>query len=247
MASPIPCAPASTAWAGAGAATAVAVAEVARTVLVAGATGLVGRAILQGLLADESVAAVHTLGRRQLALEHPRLTQHVVDFRSLPPLPAVQEAFLALGTTIKVAGSQQAFRAVDYEANLVVARAARAQGASRLGLVSAMGAHPGSRIFYNRVKGELEQAVMQLGYAAVVIARPSFLVGDREALGQPVRPGEGLALNVSRWLGWVIPDDYQAIEASRVANALLRTVPVARGVRILSSGELRRVGLPSPA
>ena len=239
MASPTPFAPASTAWAGAGAATAAAAAA-GRTVLVAGATGLVGRAILQGLLADDSVAAVHTLGRRQLDLEHPKLTQHVVDFRLLPPLPAVQEAFLALGTTIKVAGSQEAFRAVDYDANLAVARAARAQGARRLGLVSAMGANRNSRIFYNRVKGELEQAVMQLGYTALVIARPSFLVGDREALGQRVRPGETLALNVSRWLGWVIPDNYKAIEAARVAGALLQAVPTAQGVRILESGELRR-------
>jgi uncharacterized protein YbjT (DUF2867 family) len=153
----------------------------------------------------------------------------------------VDEVYLALGTTIKAAGSQEAFRAVDYEANLAVARAARAQGAARLGLVSAMGADPHSRIFYNRVKGELEQALVQLHYPGLVIARPSFLVGDREALGQPRRPGETLALVVSRWLGWLIPDDYKAIEASQVAAALLRTVPMAQGVRILPSGEMRRI------
>ena len=199
-----------------------------------------GRAILQGLLADNSVAAVHTLGRRRLPLEHPKLTQHVVDFKALPPLPAVDEAFLALGTTIKVAGSQEAFRAVDHDANLAVARAAQAQGAKRVGLVSAMGADPRSSIFYNRVKGEVEQALTQLQFDGLAIARPSFLVGDRASLGQPVRPGETLALNVSRWLGWLIPDNYKAIEASRVAAALLRAVPVARGVRILPSGEMRR-------
>jgi uncharacterized protein YbjT (DUF2867 family) len=201
----------------------------------------VGRAILQGLLADSSVAAVHTLGRRKLALEHPRLTQHVVDFRLLAPLPAVQEVFLALGTTIKVAGSQQAFRAIDHDANLAVASAARSLGATRLGIVSAMGADAGSRIFYNRVKGELEQALVELHYPGLVIARPSFLVGDRELLGQPRRPGETLALVVSRWLGWLIPDNYKAIEASLVAAALLRTVPVAQGVRILSSGEMGQI------
>jgi uncharacterized protein YbjT (DUF2867 family) len=207
----------------------------------------VGRAILQGLLADKSVAAVHTLGRRQLALEHPKLTQHVVDFKALstgsrqalPPLPAVDEAFLALGTTIKVAGSQDAFRAVDYEANLAVARALRAKGASRLGLVSAMGADPHSKIFYNRTKGELEQALQALGYATLVIARPSFLVGDREALGQPTRSGEKLALVLSRRLAWLIPDNYKAIEAARVAGALLQAVPASSGVRILPSAEMR--------
>ncbi|MFC5498000.1 nucleoside-diphosphate sugar epimerase [Caenimonas terrae] len=200
-------------------------------------------------MADDSVAAVHTLGRRPLAFEHPKLTQHVVDFRAfdglstglLPPLPAVQEVFLALGTTIKAAGSQQAFRAVDHDANLAVARAALAQGASRLGLVSAMGADPQSRIFYNRVKGELERDVQQLQYAGLVIARPSFLVGDREALGQPRRPGETLALAASRRLGWLIPDDYKAIEAAQVAAAMLRTVPSAEGARVLSSGQMRRI------
>jgi uncharacterized protein YbjT (DUF2867 family) len=238
MASPIPCAPASTAWAGADGAAAVAVAA-GRTALVVGASGLVGRAILQGLLADDSVAAVHTLGRRQLALEHPKLTQHVVDFKALPPLPAVDEVFLALGTTIKVAGSQDAFRAVDYEANLAVARALRAQGATRLGLVSAMGADPRSTIFYNRTKGELEQALQDLRYATLVIARPSFLVGDRESLGQPKRPGETLALVLTRRLAWLIPDNYKAIEAARVAGALLQAVPASSGLRILSSAEMR--------
>jgi len=247
MASPIPCEPASTAWAGADGA-AVAVAAVAgRTALVAGASGLVGRAILQGLLADRNVTAVHTLGRRKLPLDHAKLTQHVVDFNSLstgsgqasPSLPAVDEVFLALGTTIKVAGSQEAFRAIDYEANLAVARALRAQGASRLGLVSAMGADPHSKIFYNRIKGELEQALQALHYATLVIARPSFLVGDRESLGQPTRPGETLALVLSGWLAWLIPDNYKAIEAARVAGALLQAVPASSGLRILPSAEMR--------
>ncbi|HZI14004.1 MAG TPA: oxidoreductase, partial [Myxococcus sp.] len=100
-----------------------------RAVALAGATGLVGRALLEGLLADEAVTAVHALGRRKLDTAHPKLTSHVVDFTALPPLPPVDEVYLALGTTIKVAGSQAAFRAVDFDANLAVARAARAAGA----------------------------------------------------------------------------------------------------------------------
>src|SRR4051812_27147272 len=139
MANPIPSAPVSTAWPR----TAVAaVAAGGRTVVVAEATGLVGREILQGLLADDSVAAVLALGRRKLDLEHPKLVTHAVDFTALPSLPPVTEAYLALGTTIKVAGSQAAFRAVDHDANLAVARAAKAAGARHVGLVSAMGANP---------------------------------------------------------------------------------------------------------
>lgn len=236
MDNPIRCAPASTAWPrAAGAAVAG-----ARTALVAGASGLVGREILQGLLADDSVAAVHVLARRPLERRHPKLTTHVVSFSALPPLPPVDEVYLALGTTIKVAGSQSAFRAVDFDANLAVAVAAQVAGATRLGLVSAIGADS-SRIFYNRVKGELEQALDGLGYQGLVIARPSFLAGNRQVLGQPLRRGEKLALKVSRWLRPVIPDDYRSIAAGDVARALLSTVPAARGAQVLHSGQMQPV------
>jgi uncharacterized protein YbjT (DUF2867 family) len=210
-----------------------------RTTLLAGATGLVGRELLAGLLADPAVGAVHTLGRRPLDTAHPKLTHHVVDFGALPPLPPVDEVYLALGTTIKVAGSQPAFRAVDYDANLAVAKGARAAGARRLGLVSAMGADAGSSIFYSRVKGELEDAFAKLGYEALVIARPSMLAGDRQALGQPERGGEKLAFRVSQLLRPVIPANYRSIAARDVAGALLREVPRAQGQRVLLSGEMQ--------
>jgi uncharacterized protein YbjT (DUF2867 family) len=199
----------------------------------------VGREILQGLLADEGVRAVHVLVRRPLEFQHAKLTAHVVDFALLGALPPVDEAYLALGTTIKVAGSQSAFRAVDFDANLAVACAAQVAGASHLGLVSAMGADAHSSIFYNRVKGELEEALTGLGLAGLVIARPSMLAGDRPALGQPERSGEQLALKVSRWLKPVIPANFRSIAARDVAAALLREVPVAVGKKVLLSGEMQ--------
>ena len=213
-----------------------------RIVLLAGASGLVGREILDGLLADDSVAAVHTLGRRELPLSHPKLTQHVVDFRALPPLPHADELYLALGTTIKVAGSQDAFRAVDYEANLAVARAAAASGATKTGVVSAMGANPRSPVFYNRVKGETEEALAALGFATLVIARPSFLAGNREALGQLVRGGEKLALRISEALRPLIPRNYASIAAKDVAAALLQAVPARVGRHVLLSGAMQGAG-----
>ena len=211
-----------------------------RTALIAGATGLVGREILAGLLADDGVGAVHSLGRRAPAATHPKLTHHTVDFAALPALPKADEAYLALGTTIKVAGSQAAFRAIDLDANLAVARAALAAGAKRAGLVSAMGADAHSAIFYNRVKGELEDALAQAGFEGVVIARPSFLHGDRTALGQPLRQGEKFALALSRVLAPVIPANLQSIAAADVAGALLREVPRAKGMLVLPSGRMRR-------
>jgi uncharacterized protein YbjT (DUF2867 family) len=210
-----------------------------RTALLAGATGLVGREILKGLLADTQVGSVVVLGRRAPEVTHPKLAAYTVDFARLPPLPRVDEVYLALGTTIKVAGSQEAFRAVDHDANLAVARSARVSGARRLGLVSAMGADPASKIFYSRVKGELENAVAGLGYRTVVVARPSMLAGDRESLGQPVRGGEKLALRASRVLGPLIPRNLRSIHAGDVAAALLLTVPVATGHTVLLSGQMQ--------
>ena len=209
------------------------------SVAIAGATGLVGRDILQGLLADDSVRAVHALVRRPLNIQDPRLVTHVVDFTALPPLPPIDEIYLALGTTIKVAGSQAAVRAVDFDANLAVARAALAAGAHRVGLVSAMGADAHSRIFYNRVKGELEEALAALGFDALVIARPSFLAGDREALGQPLRNGEKIAMRVSTLLKPIIPANYRSISAADVARALRSRVPLAKGTEVLLSGAMQ--------
>lgn len=182
------------------------------------------------------------LARRALPLRHPRLTVHTVDFAALPPLSHVDEAYLALGTTIRVAGSQTAFRAVDFDANLAVARAARAAGATRLGVVSAMGANPHSPIFYNRVKGELEEAVSHLGYQRLVFARPSFLAGNRDALGQPQRSGEKLALKISSRLRPFIPRNMRSIEARHVAQALLHAVPVGSGSELLLSGDMQPDG-----
>jgi uncharacterized protein YbjT (DUF2867 family) len=208
-----------------------------RSVALAGATGLVGHELLRGLVADPSVAAIHILGRRRVeALA--KVTSHVVDFRALPALPRLDEVYLALGTTIKSAGSREAFRAVDFDANLAVARAALSAGARRLGLVSAMGANAKSGIFYSRVKGELEDALSALAFERVVITRPSMLAGERTPLGQPARSGEGIALAVSRLLGPLVPKNYRSVAAADVAKSLLSRVPVGRGREVVLSGDM---------
>ena len=209
-----------------------------RSVIIAGATGLVGREILAQLLVDDTVGEVHSLGRRAPALEHPKLQAQVVDFTTLPSLPQADEVYLALGTTIKVAGSQAAFRAVDYDANLAVAKAALAAGAKKAGLVSAMGADARSKVFYSRVKGELEEALKQLRFDGLAIARPSLLIGDRASLGQPHRPGETISFAIGRALGFLIPANYKPVEAKAVAQALLVNVPQARGSKVLLSGSM---------
>jgi uncharacterized protein YbjT (DUF2867 family) len=217
-----------------------------RSAIVAGATGLVGHALLEALLADGAVGAVHVLVRAERPDWRKRrgLTQLVVDYRAgLAALPAADDAYCCLGTTIKVAGSQQAFRAVDFDAALAFARAAHVAGATRLGLVSALGADAKSGVFYNRVKGDIEQAVAALGFECVVIARPSLLLGDRTALGQPTRPGERIAATLTAPLGWLMPRSVRPIEAATVARALMRSVQRGEpGLFALSSGTLQMLG-----
>lgn len=214
------------------------------SVWLAGATGLVGRELLQLLLADER-ATVHALLRRDARLPaSPRLRAHLVDFAALPAtLPAPTTALIALGTTIKVAGSQEAFRAVDFDAVLAVARAARAAGATRCAVVSALGADAASSVFYNRVKGEAEAALRELHFERLVIARPSLLVGDRAALGQPTRRGEIWGERIARPLAPLIPLRWRPIAAARVARAMLRAlVAIGPAVQPLESDELQRLG-----
>jgi uncharacterized protein YbjT (DUF2867 family) len=226
---------------------ALAPAAAARVALLAGATGLVGRAVLARLLADKpdnpspEYSAVHCVGRRAPAQQHPRLAVHLVEsFNAFTARPA-DDVFIALGTTIKVAGSLEAFRALDFEAVLAVARAGHAAGATRLAVVSAMGADSQSAVYYNRVKGEMEDAVRQLGFQTVVIARPSLLAGDRASLKQAPRLGEQWALRAAKWLNPLIPANYRSVEASQVANALVDTLQSAgAGQHLLLSGEIRR-------
>jgi uncharacterized protein YbjT (DUF2867 family) len=211
-----------------------------RKAAVAGATGLVGSYILQGLLADASVTEVHALGRRVPPAAHTKLAVHLVDFGVIPPLPPLDEVYLALGTTIEQAGSREAFRAVDFDANLAVAQAAARAGARRAGVVSATGADARSRVFYNRIKGELEDALDALHFETLVIARPSLLVGDRAPLGQPPRLAESIAGRAGAVLRPLLPARYRPVEAARVARALLASVPTLTGTAILASDALQR-------
>ena len=208
--------------------------------LVAGATGLVGQAILALLLADKRYATVHIVGRRAPDVQHPKLQVHISTSLTSWACPAVNDVFIALGTTIKVAGSKAAFKAIDFEAVVAIARAAEAAGASRLAVVSAMGASPQSGVFYNEVKGEMEAAVNSLGFETVVIARPSLLAGDRDALKQPERVAEKLSLVAFKLFKPLIPANYRSINASSVAEAMVRTLQTAgSGQHVLLSGNMQ--------
>jgi uncharacterized protein YbjT (DUF2867 family) len=208
--------------------------------LLAGATGLIGQALARGWAGP---GTLHLLVRRPVPAPSPACQVQVVDFNALPALPPARCAFCCLGTTIQVAGSQAAFRAVDVDAVLAFARAAKAAGVQRLAVVSALGADAHARNFYSRVKGEAEIALSSLGFDVLVIARPSLLTGDRTALGQPQRRGEQIGQAISQRLGLLIPAAWRPIEGAVVARALVRALAEARpGTHIVKSAELQTLG-----
>ncbi len=212
-------------------------------VLLAGATGLIGRELTRQLLAQARPVTLHALVRRLPDTAEERVGWLRVDFAKLQALPAADEAYCCLGTTIKQAGSQAAFRAVDFDAVVAFAQAARKAGVTRFGVVSALGASPRSATFYNRVKGEMEAAVSALGFERLVIARPSLLAGDRAALGQPLRTGEQLALWLTGPIAGLIPKGMRPINARAVARGMMVALRQTRaGVRIVESGELQELG-----
>src|SRR5436853_360083 len=153
-----------------------------RTALIAGATGLVGGHCLRLLLRESAYTRVLAVGRRKAPLEDAKLRQEVVDFATLATGAgslAADDVYCCLGTTLQQAGGQAAFRKVDFDAVLALAKAARERGAARFFLVSSLGADARSSLFYSRVKGEIEAAVAALPFEAVFILRPSLLLGDR--------------------------------------------------------------------
>ena len=209
------------------------------SLLVAGATGLVGRAALGRFAGHAAFTPVRALVRRPPAAGTlpSGVEAHVVDYDRLDADPAafaVTHVLCALGTTMQLAGSREAFRRVDHDYALAVARLGARHGARHFLLVSALGADAGSRIFYNRVKGEVEAAARALPYRSVTIVRPSLLLGERAE----VRLGERIAAR----LAWLVPSAYKPVHADQVAEALLRCALEDRpGVRVVESKEIREM------
>ncbi len=213
-----------------------------RAALILGATGLVGGHCLELLLKDEAYDKVITLGRREIPLEHPKLEQHVIDFERLNEavdLIKAQDVFCCLGTTIKKAGSQEAFYKIDFTYAHETAKLAQQNGAEQFLLVSALGADPKSRIFYNRVKGEVEAAVSRLPFHGVQIFRPSLLLGQRAEF----RRGEQIAEKAAKIFSFIFVGPlkkYRPIHARNVAEAMVRVAKEQpAGVNILESETIR--------
>lgn len=216
-----------------------------KTALLFGGSGLVGRYCLDLLLKSPNYTKVISFGRRKLNIEHSKLKQIQIDFDNLSKYADLikgNDLFCTLGTTIKKAGSQEAFRKVDFEYPLEIAKIASNNGVSQLILVSASGANSKSRFFYNRVKGELEDAVKELSFWGIHILRPSLLIGERNES----RPLERFGIFVSKGIDFLVGDllgQYQPVKAKDVAKAMVvEAQNLEGGIKRLTSDAMVKLG-----
>ncbi|WP_052592462.1 oxidoreductase [Aureispira sp. CCB-QB1] len=208
-----------------------------KTALIIGASGLVGKRLVQQLLQDERYEKITALVRTPLEIKHEKLTQTRYDFNwPNADLAIGDELFCCLGTTIKKAGSQAAFRKVDYDYIVETAKIALANGTKKIAVVSSMGADKDSSIFYNRIKGETEAALQKLSYEACYILRPSLLMGARDEL----RMGELVGKLFMTAFAFAVPNKYKGIEGKQVAKAMIAIMNSNKvGFQIFESDALR--------
>jgi uncharacterized protein YbjT (DUF2867 family) len=220
-----------------------AVQEQRRTALLAGATGLVGRSCLERLVASDTYERVRVLVRRSVGMSHDKLEELRVDFDALESLStgAVDDVFIALGTTIKTAGSKEAFYKVDHDYVVATAKLGKRAGASRLAVVSSIGVGGAASNFYLRVKGEAERDVAALGYECLEIFRPGLLVGDR----QEKRTGEALGISAVQFVSGAFLGplrQYRPIEAREVAAAMVAAVRMGEpGVHVRTFEDMKKL------
>ena len=220
-----------------------------KNVVIAGASGVVGARALHHLLASDDVISVIAVGRRLLTLQHEKLMSRIVDLRSQTAIAsAVPDgnalAICCLGTTLKRAGSKEAFRAVDYEAVVAFAEAAREKEAPRFVLVSSVGANPRAGNFYLRTKGETEEALARLGYTQLTVLRPSFI--DDEGAREEYRLLERVTLPIARFVFSIVgkTSRYAPVSADVIGKAIVRLAfdDTTERVRVVESDALHALG-----
>ncbi|OAZ39218.1 NAD(P)H-binding protein [Paenibacillus polymyxa] len=217
-----------------------------RKAVVVGGTGLVGGYVVRELLVQKEYTRVMVMGRRPLDIKHPKLEQALIDWeqpqKSTFALEGVDDVFCCLGTTMKKAGSKERFRQVDLDYPVLTAQLGKEAGAVQMLAVSAMGADPDSRVFYNRTKGEAEEALAAIGLPALHLFRPSLILGARSER----RFGEAAATVVMKALDGLMTGrlaSYRAIPASFIARAMVRiALAQASGVHIYPNDIIRVIG-----
>jgi uncharacterized protein YbjT (DUF2867 family) len=215
-----------------------------KSALLIGASGLVGGHCLQFLLEESSYARVVALVRRPLSITHDKLIQHVVDFSELDTLGeyfTTDDVYCCLGTTIKKAGTQDAFRKVDFDYPIKIAALTQHLGANQFLIVTSLGADPHSRIFYNRVKGEVEEAIGKISFPTMNIFRPSLLLGDRKEH----RTGEKAGAFIMSGLKYMMVGPfrkYRPIQSRDVAKVMVQIAQKKlKSVNIFESMQIQEI------
>ena len=213
-----------------------------RVAVIAGSTGLVGAELLTMLLESEKYDKVYSLVRKPTGKQNPKLTELLVDFdelkNTLSSITVVNDVYCCLGTTMKVARSKEAFRKVEFLYPLFLAEWAVEKKANQFLMISAMGANPNSSIYYNRIKGEIENEISALSLSSITFFRPSLLLGYRKEK----RIGEKMAVTIFKALSFLfvgLLKNYKGIEASQVAKAMIeRAFKQKTGKEIILSGQM---------
>ncbi|MCB0487189.1 MAG: oxidoreductase [Cyclobacteriaceae bacterium] len=212
-----------------------------KVALVAGSTGLIGNLLINTLTEHDQYHQIKCLTRRPLDIQSQKIEEIRTDGDNLAELSdrlQADDIFCCLGTTIKKAGTKEAFRKVDFDYPLLLAKATRQQGASQYLLVSALGADPDSSVFYNRVKGEVERELYKVDFPSFHIFRPSLLLGERN---NEKRFGEDVGKVFFKYFGFLVPKKYKAIDAIRVARAMVHMAKQqTKGNFIHESEELQK-------
>ena len=214
-----------------------------KTALIAGASGLVGSYCLRMLLQSDYYTKVIAIVRKPLPLQHPKLEQKVIDFDKLAVTPGLiaDDVYCCLGTTMKQAGSKANFYKVDFTYVVELAKATAKQFASKFLVVSAMGANPNSMFYYNRIKGQMEEAVQKFPFTAVHIFRPSLLLGERPKVRLGEKVGEALFAGLKFTMVGPLRK-YRAVHARTVAKAMLQAAADnGGGIKIHNSEEIAAV------
>jgi dTDP-4-dehydrorhamnose reductase len=216
-----------------------------KTALIAGGSGLVGRELLTCLLSGNEYDRVIAITRSSLNITHPKFDERIIDFETLVDevgFPSVDDVFCCLGTTIKKAKTQEAMKRVDVDYPIALAKLAKKLGAKQYLVISSLGANPNSSIFYSKMKGMLEEGLKQIGFPALLIFRPSLLLGERKEfrLGEW---GASILMPVLSLLMIGPLAKYRGIQAKTVANGMYKAAQLKKlGVHVFLSDEIQNLG-----
>ncbi|OHX66963.1 Rossmann-fold NAD(P)-binding domain-containing protein [Flammeovirga pacifica] len=213
-----------------------------RIALIIGGTGLIGTSLINELIESDQYRKIISIARRPLGQPHIKVSEVITNLDNISNLEIkedITDAFCCLGTTMKKAGSKEAFYQVDYNFVIAFAELSKKIQVSSFNVVTAMGSNKNSKVYYNRVKGEVQEEVIKLNFDVLNIYQPSLLIGDRDE----TRLGEDLGKILNKVLRPIIPKKYQGINGKKVAKSMIRTaLSSTKKVNILTSDQLQTIG-----